>query len=164
MMTAPKLSLVALAVLAATGSTASLSGTGNPAIAGLAGRWAGDGSYTLAQGPSRPFKCVVTYFTDGDTTRIRQNLRCQGGDYKLDAATDLQFRGNDVSGQWEDKVNALNGTVRGRVTADGFDVDLSGRFFSANMVVVSDGCQQSVTVTPERTTYVREVSAQLRKC
>lgn len=142
----------------------SLSGLGSEAISGLAGRWSGAGSYTLPRGDQRPFKCVVTYFTDGEATRLKQNLRCQGADYKLDAMTMLQFRGGEVSGQWEDNVNSLRGSVRGKVTASGFDIDLSGRFFNANMVVVSDGCQQSVTVTPERADYVRELSAKLKKC
>lgn len=155
-------SLALIALAAAT--PPALSSLGSTTVSGLSGRWAGAGSYTPARGEARPFKCVATYFTDGEASRLKQNLRCQSDSYKLDASTFLAFDGRVVTGRWEDKIHALNGSVRGKLTPDGFDIDLEGRFFRARMVVVSDGCSQSVTVTPERADYVRELSAQMRKC
>jgi ATP-dependent Lhr-like helicase len=51
---------------------------------------------------------------------MQQNLRCNSQNYRLDAATLLQVEGNRVTGRWVDKVYSLDGTVQGRVTADGF--------------------------------------------
>ena len=134
------------------------------AINGLAGRWAGAGTFTPAKGPSQQFKCVVTYIQARDGNDLNQNLRCHADGYRLEAATQLVIKGKQVTGRWEDKINALSGDVYGLVTKDGFDIQLQGRFFQANMVVVSSDCRQSVTVTPARTDYIRELQAQLTKC
>ena len=133
-------------------------------IASLAGRWAGTGSVTPASGRKEAFKCVVTYFPNADASRIDQNLRCHSDNYKLEAATHLTIRGKEVSGRWEDKLNAFTGAVTGSVTPDGFDIHLSGQFFKAQMTVVSSQCEQSVTVVPVKADYIRELSAALKRC
>lgn len=131
----------------------------------LAGRWSGHGTVRPASGPAESFKCVVTYVPQGSSKRLRQNLRCKSTNYTLDAATHLELRGELVVGRWQDNVyTGLNGTVRGTVKDGGFDVMLNGRFFTAKMTVVGSGCRQSVTVTPVRADYIREVSATLRRC
>ncbi len=133
-------------------------------ISTLAGRWAGAGTVTPARGPAQAFKCVVTYISKGAQGDLQQNLRCQSADYRLDAATRLVINGSQVTGKWEDRIHSLSGDVYGLVTKDGFDIQLQGRFFQANMVVVSNDCQQSVKVTPVRADYIRELEASLRKC
>jgi hypothetical protein len=80
------------------------------------------------------------------------------------AATHLKIQGTDVSGRWEDKINSLTGSVSGNVTGDGFNIQLSGQFFKAKMIVVSSECTQSVTVTPAKADYIRELSASLKRC
>lgn len=135
------------------------------AIARLNGRWAGQGHVVLQRGPNESFKCVVTYLPAGDGARVRQNLRCSNESTKLDASTHLQFAGTSVSGRWEDNVHNLDGTISGTLTADGFDIELAGRFFHATMVVTGDACVQSVKVSPLRGgDNIREISAALRKC
>lgn len=134
-------------------------------FAGLAGRWSGHGTVKPASGPAESFKCVVTYIPEGSSTRLRQNLRCKSDNYRLDAATHLQLDGAQVTGRWQDNIyTGLNGTVSGTVKDGGFDVVLSGRFFTAQMTVVGSRCEQSVTVKPNRADYIREVSASLKKC
>lgn len=131
----------------------------------LAGRWSGHGTVKPASGPAESFKCVVTYIPQGDTSRLKQNLRCKSANYALDAATHLELRGEQVTGRWQDNIyTGLNGTVSGIVKDGGFDVVLSGRFFTAQMTVVGSRCEQSVTVKPNRADYIREVSASLKKC
>jgi hypothetical protein len=166
-----RVSLLAAVAVVAGVSLASLPTAGDArepeaggAIAQLAGRWAGHGTVTPARGPSQPFKCVVTYISKGAAGDLHQNLRCQSADYRLDAATRLVINGRQVTGEWQDRIHALSGDVYGLVTKDGFDIQLQGRFFQANMVVVSGGCEQSVKVTPVRADYIREVEASLRKC
>ena len=134
-------------------------------ISELAGRWAGFGTVQPAAGPSESFKCVVTYIPDRESGQhMRQNMRCKSSNYQLDAATQLRIDGNRVTGQWQDNIYALNGTVSGRLTDGGFEVMLYGHFFQARMVVAGSGCEQNVRVTPARADYIREVSASLRKC
>ncbi len=134
-------------------------------IAGLAGRWSGQGMIIPARGARESFKCVVTYAGNGNGSQVMQNLRCQSANYKLDTATHLLIRGNQVTGRWAERVLSLSGTVRGTVTPDGFDVLLSGRFFTAKMkIAATSQCEQSVTVTPARADYIRQMSASLKKC
>ncbi len=134
-------------------------------FASLAGRWSGHGTVKPASGPAESFNCVVTYIPQGSATRLQQNLRCKSANYRLDAATHLELRGEKVVGRWQDNIYVgLKGTVAGVVKEGGFDVVLSGQFFTAKMTVVGSGCKQSVTVTPARADYIREVSASLSKC
>jgi hypothetical protein len=130
----------------------------------LAGRWAGDGTVIPASGPTETFKCVITYFPSSDGARIRQNLRCKGVSFSFDAATHLKIAGAEVTGQWNDNIYSLSGTVTGTLTDSGFDILLSGRYFEARMRVVSTNCEQSVTVVPERKNEMKELAAVLKKC
>ena len=130
----------------------------------LAGRWTGEGVMMLNSGPPESFKCIVTYRQTKDGAGMRQNLRCKGRTTKLDAATLLWVDGTEVTGRWEDRINSLNGTVRGIVTNSGFEIMLDGRFFAARMAVAGSLCEQMVTVSPHRSMYFRELSAELRKC
>jgi hypothetical protein len=138
--------------------------TGADPIAQLAGRWSGAASVMPASGPSRDFKCVVVYRAAGDGSRLDQKLRCNSGDFKLEAATMLKISGNEVTGRWEDPVNSIGGDVRGIVTAGGFDVHLGGPFFQAQMQVSGGGCEQNVRLIPVKTDYMKELSANLKKC
>ncbi|MGO4682847.1 hypothetical protein [Hyphomicrobium sp. 2TAF46] len=135
-------------------------------LANLAGRWVGMATMTSMSGPSSNFKCVVTYVARQDGVRgMRQTLRCEdGANFKLHAATDLAVEGEKVTGAWTDKINDIGGTVAGIVTADGFDVQLSGKFFEAHMAVAGQGCDQSVKVLPQDASVFRELAATLKKC
>jgi hypothetical protein len=133
-------------------------------LARLAGRWSGDAVMTSMSGSPLNFKCVVTYLPSRDGAGMKQNLRCKGDSVRLEAATLLQVDGTKVTGHWEDKINSLAGSVLGDVTKDGFEVILGGAFFQARMAVAGSECAQSVVVSPQRSSYFRELSAALRKC
>ena len=133
-------------------------------IGRLTGRWSGPGTLVPATGPNQPFDCVVTYMPQPANGVVKQTLRCKGGDYKFEAATNLQFQGDKIAGRWEDKINSIDGTVEGKVTDTGFEVDLKGRFFEAKMAVAGSDCQQTVKVQPHHADYIRELSAALKKC
>lgn len=154
---------------AAVLSTVALSGSrdvgaGVEPLHRLMGRWSGQGTVVPASGSPENFSCVITYLPASEGAAVKQNLRCKSANYRLDTSTLLEVSGQTVSGRWEEKTYGLDGNVAGRVTADGFDVLLSGRFFKARMAVSGAGCQQSVKVSPERVDMIREVSASLTKC
>jgi len=134
-------------------------------LASLAGRWVGMATMTSDSGPASSFKCIVTYIARQDVRGMRQTLRCEDGEsFKLHAATDLAVDGDKVTGAWQDKINDIGGTVDGVVTPDGFDVQLSGRFFEAHMAVAGQGCDQSVKVLPQKSDMFLELAATLKKC
>ncbi len=141
-----------------------LDGDADP-LARLAGRWVGNAVMTQTSGQPANFKCVVTYLPQKDGPGMQQNLRCDNGaDFKLHAATELLVSGGKVTGRWQDKINEIDGTVAGNVTATGFEVELQGRFFQARMAVAGQGCDQSVTVMPQKSEVFRELAATLKKC
>ena len=155
--------MLATGLLGAGAGIAGLPGADT--VSRLSGRWAGLGTVTLSRGPAESFKCVVTYLPAGEVNPVQQNLRCSNENYKLDAATHLQFDGAHVSGRWEDKIHNLDGTVSGALTADGFNILLAGRFFQATMDVTGDACALSVKVAPTKgAENIREIAAALRKC
>jgi hypothetical protein len=137
--------------------------TPSPILA-LAGRWAGTGTLVPISGPNESFKCVVTYFPSKDGSQVRQNLRCQSQNLKLDAATELRIEAERIIGQWTEKIYSLTGSVAGKVTSDGFDVILHGEFLVAKMTVISADCQQSVKVALDRDDTIKELALVLRKC
>jgi hypothetical protein len=134
------------------------------AVMALAGRWAGEGTMTPPAGPPEIFACVVTYFPNTDGSQVKQNLRCKGPQTKFDAATNLSIDGGKVTGDWQDNVYALAGTVTGTMTASGFDLVLDSEFFQAKMIVVSSPCEQSVKVVPDDTSEMKEMAAVLKRC
>lgn len=134
-------------------------------LAHLAGRWVGQAVMTPTSGPQSNFKCIVTYLPRKGAPGMQQNLRCDNGaDFKLHAATNLEVKGDTVTGRWEDKINEVEGTLAGAVTADGFEVQLTGRYFQATMQVAGEGCNQSVKVMPTQSDMFRELAATLKKC
>lgn len=133
-------------------------------VRGLAGRWAGQGTLTLASGPAEAFQCVMTYFPSADGSQMKQNLRCKGSQSKLEAATHLSIKGGNVTGKWEDKVYSLNGTVSGTMKEGGYDLVLDSQFFRAKMVVVGSSCEQSVKLVPGDTSEMKEMAAVLKRC
>jgi hypothetical protein len=137
---------------------------GNPdPIAGLTGRWSGQGMVIPARGAQENLKCMVTYVGNHKGTHVKQNLRCRSANYELDTTTHLLVKGNQVTGRWADKVYSLGGSVSGTVAPDRFDVLLSGQFFIAKMTIATSQCEQSVTVTPARADYIRQMSASLKQ-
>lgn len=130
----------------------------------LVGRWVGNAVMTTSQGAAN-FKCIVTYLPRKDGPGMQQNLRCDNGaDFKLHAATSLTVDGSTVSGNWKDTINEIEGTVAGKLTPEGFEVDLQGRFFQAHMAVSGQGCDQSVKVLPMTSEMFSELAATLKKC
>jgi hypothetical protein len=113
-------------------------------VSRLAGPWTGDAVMTSMSGEPETFKCVVTYLPTGAGSGMKQNLRCKGASINLEAATLLEIDGTKVTGRWE--------------------VLLGGQFFQAKMAVAGSECAQQVIVSPQRSSYFRELSADLRKC
>lgn len=134
-------------------------------LAHLSGRWVGQAVMTPVSGPKSSFKCIVTYLPRKGGFGMQQNLRCDNGaDFKLHASTELAVEGERVTGRWQDKINEVDGTVTGTVTAKGFDVMLNGKYFEAKMAVAGEGCDQSVMVKPKTSDVFVEFTASLKKC
>jgi hypothetical protein len=117
-------------------------------IGDLTGYWSGNGSIALANGKTERVKCQVIYKAEGGT-QIRQSMRCASADYNINALTELQLKGGQVSGTWEEKTYAAKGDVTGRFGGDSFALSIKGANFSAVMNVTLSSCRQSLSITPQ---------------
>ena len=154
---------LAVVALSAATPTKSAAPAHNP-ISDLAGRWAGSGTVQWKNGNEQPYKCTVTYFLGDNATRVKQTLRCQSPDEnKLEIATLMQVSGETITGTWEERLSSMTGTVKGRVTANGYEALAHNQFFNAAFEIeMASACEQQVTIRPSRDIAI--IKANLRKC
>jgi hypothetical protein len=129
-------------------------------IAGLAGYWKGTGSISLGNGKTERVKCSVTYKTGG--SQVRQTMRCASTDYAINSVAELNIRGGQVSGTWEERTYSAKGEVSGRVAGESFSLKIQGANFTAAMNVTLASCKQSLSITPQGLEVTR-VSISLAK-
>jgi hypothetical protein len=132
-------------------------------ITDLAGFWSGNGAVTLAGGNTERVKCQVFYKTENGGSQLRQTLRCASTDYTINATADLQVKGGQVTGSWEEKTYAAKGEVTGRYSGESFNLMIKGANFTAAMNVVLSSCKQSISITPKGLD-VTKVTIGLAKC
>lgn len=135
--------------------------SGIAAVQNLAGRWSGQGWVESSGGVREQVKCVTTYFLRNENA-IEQNLRCASASFKVDAQINLKVAGSLVTGTWEEKGFSANGTVAGQVKTGGFNLQIKGDAFSANMSVASGKGSQTLNITPKGT-LITKISIGLNK-
>jgi hypothetical protein len=128
---------------------------------GLTGYWSGTGSISLGKGKTERVKCSVIYKSEG-ANQLRQTMRCASADYAINAAAELQIKGAQVSGSWEERTYSAKGDVTGRFGGDSFTLQIQGANFSAAMNVTLASCKQSLNITPQGL-EVTKVSISLAK-
>jgi hypothetical protein len=132
-------------------------------IGDLAGFWSGNGAVTLASGNTERVKCQVFYKASESNTQLRQTLRCASADYTINATADLQVKGSQVTGSWEEKTYSAKGEVTGRYSGESFALMIKGANFTASMNVALSACKQSINITPKGLD-ITKVTIALAKC
>jgi hypothetical protein len=90
-------------------------------------------------------------------------MRCASADYSINALADLQIKGSQVSGSWEEKTYSATGQVTGRYTGSAFVLSIEGANFTAAMNVSVSDCKQSISIAPKGL-EVSKISIGLGKC
>lgn len=139
--------LTAVTLPAVLGSWMALGPALADPIGELSGYWRGTGSIALSNGKTEHVKCNVIYKTESG--QIRQTMRCASPDYAINALADLQVRGGQVSGTWEERTYSAKGEVTGRFGGESFALSIQGANFSAVMNVTLSSCKQSLNITPQ---------------
>ena len=132
-------------------------------IEDLSGYWSGSGSVTLSNGRTESVKCAVTYKVSDGGGQVRQSMRCASADYSINALAELQIKGSQVSGSWEEKTYSATGLVTGRYTGSTFVLSIEGANFTAAMNVSVSDCKQSISIAPKGL-EVSKISIGLGKC
>ena len=147
--------LVALS-LAGTASYAAVS-----PFRAMAGSWSGGGTISMADGQQERLRCRASYDVDGDELHL--NLRCASESYNFDLASNVEYRGGAVSGEWTEASRNASGTLEGRAAGDRIEVAATGQSFSANLSLTTHGNRQTVSIRPAEGTEIRAVSLALER-
>ncbi len=118
-------------------------------FAGMAGVWSGSGTIALEDGATERIRCRATYAVSGDGVGLNQSLTCASDSYKFDLKSDVTARGNSLTGQWSEASRGVGGTLSGRSGNGQFNVTVTAPAFTANLVLVTQGKKQSVTISSE---------------
>jgi hypothetical protein len=128
----------------------------------MAGSWFGGGVLSTADGQQERLRCRASYDVGGGGGELRLNLRCASPSYNFDLASQVQYQGGAISGEWTEASRNASGTIEGRAIGDHVEAAARGQNFSANLSLTTRGNRQSVSIRPEGSD-VRAVSLSLER-
>jgi hypothetical protein len=150
--------LVLLASLCIPGS-ATQAAVSSP-FAALAGTWSGGGVLNTTDGNQERLRCRASYDVAGSGDELRLNLRCASESYNFDLASNVEYRGGAISGEWTEASRNASGAISGRAAGNRIEASASGQNFSANLSLTTRGNRQTVSIRPVGTN-VTDVSLAL---
>lgn len=154
----------ALLLLGAT-ATAPVAAQAAPGpFAKFGGSWTGSGTIKLAGGTSERIRCKAIYVVEEGGNRLGQEMTCASDSYKLKVTSDLAYKqaAGVITGTWLEATYSTSGFVSGRATEREIKARVEGKNFYAEIGVLTNGNEQSVTIRP-RAMDVEEVSVKLQR-
>jgi hypothetical protein len=136
---------------------ASLNIPGNTAQAAMspftamAGSWSGGGVVNTTDGAQERLRCRASYDVSRSGAELHLNLRCASDSYNFDLASDVQYRGGEISGSWSEASRNASGTIVGHAAGDRIEASARGQTFSANLSLTTRGHRQIVSIRPQGT-------------
>jgi hypothetical protein len=118
---------------------------GSP-FGGLHGSWSGGGTISVSNGTTERLRCRAAYNVLDDGGSVRLNLRCASDSYNFDLLASVRDDGGAISGSWTETTRDASGTISGRVRGDQISVTAKGSSFAANLLMVTHGNHQSVSI------------------
>jgi hypothetical protein len=149
--------LASLCIPSATTQAAVLS-----PFAAMAGSWSGGGVLNTTDGNQERLRCRASYDVDGTGEALRLNLRCASESYNFDLASEVEYRGGAISGQWSEASRNASGTISGRAAGDRIEAAARGDNFSAGLSLTTRGNRQTVSIRPQGTN-ITEVSLEMAR-
>jgi hypothetical protein len=117
-------------------------------FSGFSGHWSGTGTIRQGPNPVERIRCTANYRVRGSAAHdIDLQLRCAGDSYNFDLAGQFEAdASNQIGGRWTEYSRNIGGTVIGRARGDRIQIHVESSAFAANMVMVTRGRQQSVSI------------------
>jgi hypothetical protein len=142
------LSLIVLPMLLVLGgSPVTVAAPAGP-FADFDGSWSGEGTVTLESGSKERLRCRATYRVRGvSAADLDLKLICASDSYKFDFVGNA--RANDVgtiSGQWSETSRNVGGSVSGTARGNRIQVLIESQAFSADLMMITRGARQSVSM------------------
>jgi len=142
---------------AALAADAALGGT----FDGLSGLWSGNGTITYASGTKERLSCRVQYVL-ANPDKLHQTLKCAAASYDFQINAIFDNANGNISGVWSEVVHNVSGTLTGTAKTGRIVGNLSGPGFIAQVVVITRGNVQQVTIEAALQD-IRSVAVDLRK-
>src|SRR5882672_491129 len=112
----------------------------------LAGAWSGGGTISMSDGQQEPLRCRASYDVDESGAQLHLNLRCASASYNFDLASDVEYRGGEIYGDWSEAGRNASGTISGRADGGRIEASASGASFSAGLSLTTRGNRQTVSI------------------
>lgn len=135
-----------LAALGLSGGAAHAAGS---PFAAMAGSWSGGGVLSTSDGAQERLRCRASYDVGGSGAELHLNLRCASASYNFDLASNVQYRGGAISGDWSEASRNASGTISGRAAGGHIDASATGPSFSAGLSLTTRGSRQTVSIRPQ---------------
>jgi len=108
------------------------------------GTWGGSGKVNFKDGRKEAIACRS--YNTGRPAQLKVALRCASPAYKIEIRSTFDFKGNAISGTWEERTYNAQGAVVGRRTGDNIAVKVNGGGLSGAMTVSRRANNLSVRV------------------
>jgi hypothetical protein len=128
----------------------------------MAGSWSGGGTIDLTNDIHERLRCRANHSYGQANNSLSLSIRCASDNYKFELSSRVVERGGHVTGQWQETSYGVTGTISGRMSGNRVTAVATGDKFTADLSVVTNGNQQSVTITP-KATYLQNVKIALSK-
>jgi hypothetical protein len=117
----------------------------------MAGSWSGGGVVDLSDGTQERLRCRASYNVGGAGDELHLSLRCASASYNFDLASNVQYRGGEIYGDWSEASRNVSGTISGRAASGRIEAAASGQSFSAGLSLTTRGNRQTVSIRPQGT-------------
>jgi hypothetical protein len=115
----------------------------------MAGSWSGGGVLNTADGNQERLRCRAFYDVAEGGIELRLNLRCASESYNFDLASQVQYHGGEISGQWSEVSRNATGTLVGTAVGDHIEAAAQSQTFSAALSLTTHGGRQTVSIRPQ---------------
>ncbi len=138
--------LLSMLVVLAASPRGAVASTGP--FADFDGSWAGEGTVTLENGSKERLRCRATYRVRGvSAADLDLKLICASDSYKFDFTGTARAQENGtISGQWTETSRNVGGSVTGTSRGNRIQVLIESQAFSADLMMITRGARQSVSM------------------
>jgi len=139
---------------------------GRKLIDRLSGNWRGTGTVTPIGGQPERILCRISYAKTGGSG-VRQNIRCAGTDYRIEASANVRCNGTSISGLWSENIANNTGRISGRLEGQRLRASFKGPNFEGRLSVsFARAGRHTVTISqfdPAKGRHVPVAEVSLRK-
>jgi hypothetical protein len=92
----------------------------------LSGTWNGSGQVRFDQGKTEQISCKAYYTLKAEGSGLGLAIRCASSSYKIEMRAVLNFQGQRVTGQWEERTFNAEGSLNGHASERGLTLAITG--------------------------------------